>query len=200
MRILILDNYDSFVYNLVQFIGELGAEPFIRKNDCIGLDEIQHLNPCGIIISPGPGTPEKPRDIGICLDVIKANSRKTPTLGVCLGHQAIILAFGGKIVQAKSIMHGKTSEIVHNGTGIFKDIKNPLRVMRYHSLTADSDTFPHDNFTVIAKTTKEEEIFAVRHKEYPIYGVQFHPESIGTEDGKSIIKNFLEICNDKRSG
>jgi len=194
MRILVLDNYDSFVYNLVQYIGELGAEPLVYRNDAISLDEIQKLTPDGIVISPGPGTPEKTRDIGICLDVIKKFGRNTPVLGVCLGHQAIVHAFGGRIVQAKKIMHGKTSEISHGATDIFKGVKNPLNVMRYHSLIADSATFPSNQLKIIAKTKTEKEIFAVSHKNYPIFGVQFHPESIGTEDGKLVIKNFLEVC------
>lgn len=197
MRILVLDNYDSFVYNLVQYVGELEAEPLIYRNNSICLDEIQDLDPNGIIVSPGPGNPENARDIGICLDVIRELGERIPILGVCLGHQAIVYVFGGKIVQAKNIMHGKTSGINHDGNGIFKGIKNPLKVMRYHSLIADPDTFPHNKLKIIAKTVDRKEIFAVKHKKYPIYGVQFHPESIGTENGKLIIKNFLEVCNDQ---
>lgn len=194
MKILFLDNYDSFVYNLVQYIGEQGAEPLVYRNDSISLDKIRGLNPDGIIISPGPGTPENAKDIGVCLDVIKELGKGIPTLGVCLGHQAIVHAFGGKIVRADNIMHGKTSKIKHNEKGIFKGVKNPLKVMRYHSLIADSGTFPNKELEITAKTLKGGEIFAVRHKKYPIYGVQFHPESIGTGDGKLIIKNFLEVC------
>ena len=197
MKILVLDNYDSFVYNLVQYIGEIGAEPHVFRNDAITLKNIQDMNPKGIIISPGPGTPENPKDIGICMDVIKKVGKEIPILGVCLGHQAIVYVFGGKIVQAKTIMHGKTSEISHDGNSIFKGIKNPIQVMRYHSLIADSKFFPNDKLNIIAKTTDRNEIFAVMHKKYPIYGVQFHPESIGTENGKLLIRNFLEICNDR---
>lgn len=197
MKILVLDNYDSFVYNLVQYIGEIGAELHVFRNDAITLKNIQDLNPKGIIISPGPGTPENPKDIGICMDVIKKIGKEIPILGVCLGHQAIVYVFGGKILQAKTIMHGKTSEISHDGNSIFKGIKNPIRVMRYHSLIADSKFFPNDKLNIIAKTTDRNEIFAVMHKKYPIYGVQFHPESIGTENGKLLIRNFLEICNDR---
>lgn len=198
MKILVLDNYDSFVYNLVQYIGELEAKPFVNRNDSISLNEIQKLNPKGIIISPGPGNPENAGDIGICLDVIRELGEEIPILGVCLGHQAIVYAFGGKIVQAKKIMHGKTSKINHDGNGIFKEIKNPLKVMRYHSLIADPNTFPSKKLKITAKTIDRREIFAVKHKKCPIYGVQFHPESVGTEDGKLIIKNFLEVCNDQR--
>jgi len=197
MKILVLDNYDSFVYNLVQYIGEIGAEPCVFRNDAITLKNIQDMNPKGIIISPGPGTPENPKDIGICMDVIKKIGKEIPILGVCLGHQAIVYVFGGKILQAKTIMHGKTSEISHDGKSIFKGIKNPIQVMRYHSLIADSKIFPNDKLNIIAKTTDRNEIFAVMHKKYPIYGVQFHPESIGTENGKLLIRNFLEICNDR---
>ncbi len=199
MKILVLNNYDSFVYNLVQYIGELGATPLIYRNDSINLNEIQYLKPNGIIISPGPGTPGNPRDIGIGLDVIRILGKRIPILGVCLGHQAIVYSFGGKIVQAKRIMHGKTSQLSHDGDGLFKGVKKSLTVMRYHSLIADPDTFPHNKLRIISKTIDGKEIFAVKHKEYPIYGVQFHPESIGTEDGKLIIKNFLVICNDQRS-
>ena len=192
MRILVLDNYDSFVYNLVQYVGELGAEPLVYRNDSIRLKEIEGLGPDGIIISPGPGTPDKARDIGVCLDAIRKLGKKTPILGVCLGHQAIAHAFGGKIAPAQEIMHGKASEISHDGDGIFNGVKNPLKVMRYHSLIADSDTFPTNELKVVAR--RNDEIFALRHRNYPIHGVQFHPESIGTEDGKLIIKNFLEVC------
>lgn len=197
MKILILDNYDSFVYNLVQYVGEQGVKPFVYRNDSISLDEIKKLDLNGIIISPGPGNPENDRDIGICLDVIKEFGKKIPILGVCLGHQAIIYVFGGRILQAQKIMHGKSSIISHDETGILKGIRNPTKVMRYHSLIADPDTFPYDELKITAKTIDRKEIFAVKHKKYPIYGVQFHPESIGTKEGKLIIKNFLEVCNDQ---
>lgn len=199
MKILIIDNYDSFVYNLVQYVGEMEVKPLIYRNDSISLDEIHKLDPNGIIISPGPGNPGNDEDIGICLDVIKEFGKEIPILGVCLGHQAIVYVFGGKIVQAKKIMHGKISQMSHDENGILKGIRNPTEVMRYHSLIADPDTFPHNNLKIIAETIDRKEIFAVKHKKYPIYGVQFHPESIGTRDGKLIIKNFLEVCNDQRS-
>jgi len=195
MKILVLDNYDSFVYNLVQYVGEQGAKPLVYRNDAITIKEIRKLNPDGIIISPGPGTPEKGRDIGVCIDAIREFASNIPILGVCLGHQAIAHAFGGKIIQAKKVMHGKTSEIKHSGSGIFKGVKNPLKVMRYHSLIPDTTTFPN-NLEITARTIQDNEIFGLRDKTYRIYGIQFHPESIGTEDGKPIIKNFLEACND----
>ena len=197
MRILVLDNYDSFVYNLVQYIGEQQTEPLVYRNDSISLREIKNLQVRGIIISPGPGNPERVRDIGICLEVIKEYTGKIPLLGVCLGHQAIIHACGGKLKIAQRIMHGKTSEIQHHQKGIFFGVKNPLRVMRYHSLIADPSTFPNQTLKIIAKTIDYEEIFAVQHKTYPVFGVQFHPESIGTEEGKLIIRNFLRICHDQ---
>lgn len=195
MKILVLDNYDSFVYNLVQYIGEQGADPIVFRNDLKDLEGIRTASPDGIVISPGPGRPDIPRDMGICLDVIKELGKETPILGVCLGHQAIVHAFGGKIIQAKQIMHGKTSLINHDGTGLFHEVKSPLTVMRYHSLIADEETFPLDRLDIISRT-EDDEIFAVEHKEYPIFGVQFHPESIGTEQGKLVIKNFLGFCND----
>lgn len=197
MRILIIDNYDSFVYNLVQYVGELGAEPLVYRNDSPELENIGTLNVKGIVISPGPGTPEVQRDIGHCKDVIKKQSGKVPILGVCLGHQAIVNAFGGKIIRADRIMHGKTSYIAHDEDGLFRGVKNPLKVMRYHSLIADPDNFPSEELRIVSRTIKGDEIFAVRHKLHPVFGVQFHPESIGTEEGKSIIKNFLEVCDDR---
>ena len=151
------------------------------------------MGPNGIIISPGSGTPENAKDIGICLEAIQKLGKNTPILGVCLGHQAIAHAFGGKVVQASEIMHGKASEISHGGAGIFRGVKSPLRVMRYHSLIADPGTFPTNELKITARATGGA-IFALEHKKYPIYGVQFHPESIGTEGGKLIIKNFLGAC------
>ncbi|MFH1424336.1 MAG: aminodeoxychorismate/anthranilate synthase component II [archaeon] len=192
MKILVLDNYDSFVYNLVQYLGECGAEPVVYRNDKVSLSEIEELNPTGIVISPGPGSVENPRDFGVCGDVIK--KIKKPILGVCLGHQGIVHAFGGKIVLSKEVMHGKESVIEHDRRGIFKGVKNPLEVMRYHSLIASEENFPKE--LKITARTKEKEVFAVQHRKLPIYGVQFHPESIGTEEGMEIVKNFVEACND----
>jgi len=197
MKILIIDNYDSFVYNLFQYAGELGAEPLVLRNDAPELENVARLGISGIIISPGPGSPEVTRDIGHCKSVILEQADRLPILGVCLGHEAIVNVYGGKIVPALSVMHGKTSDITHNGRGIFQGVKNPLKVMRYHSLIADPETFPGNTLDIVSRTIEGDEIFAVQHKQYPVFGVQFHPESIGTEEGKTIVKNFLEICNDK---
>lgn len=194
MKVLVMDNYDSFVYNLVQYIGELGGEPLVYRNDEITLKEARKLNPKRIVISPGPGTPEDPHYFGVCSAILKNMSKNIPTLGVCLGNQGIISSFGGKIVRAKQLMHGKTSLIEHDGKGVFRDIKNPFSATRYHSLVGDRNSLP-SNIKVIAKAIDDEEIMGVRHIKYPITGLQFHPESILCEDGKKIIKNFLEGKN-----
>jgi len=190
MKILVIDNYDSFVYNLVQYLGELGADPVVYRNDKITVEKVQELKPDGIVISPGPGTVENSRDSGNFLEIIK--KVKKPIFGICLGHQGIAYAFNGKIRQSSEIMHGKTSVIDHNGSRLFKGVKNPLIGMRYHSLVVDESTFP-DCLNVTA-LTKDNEIFGLEHKKLPIFGIQFHPESIGTEDGKKILQNFLEVC------
>ncbi len=191
MKVLIIDNYDSFVYNLVQYIGELGAEVVIFRNDQVTLKQVQNLNPDRIVISPGPGNPEDEKYFGVCSGILRQISRKIPTLGVCLGHQGIIIAFGGKIVSARRIMHGKTSTIKHDGKGVFKDVQNPFTATRYHSLTGDQNTIP-SCLEVTAMSTDDGEVMGIRHIKFPIEGVQFHPESILCEDGKLIIKNFLE--------
>ncbi|MCX8177879.1 MAG: aminodeoxychorismate/anthranilate synthase component II [Candidatus Bathyarchaeota archaeon] len=191
MRVLVIDNYDSFVYNLAQYLGELGANPVVYRNNQITIKKALKLKPDRIIISPGPGTPEETRYFGACQQILRHISLKTPTLGVCLGHQGIIWTFGGKIVRAKRIMHGKTSLIEHDGQGIFKGIKNPVKATRYHSLVADKDTLP-SCFKITAMALDDGEIMGVRHRLYPIEGVQFHPESILTEQGKAILKNFLD--------
>ncbi|MCS7095827.1 MAG: aminodeoxychorismate/anthranilate synthase component II [Nitrososphaerota archaeon] len=191
MRVLVIDNYDSFVYNLAQYLGELGANPVVYRNNQITIKKALKLKPDRIIISPGPGTPEETRYFGACQQILRHISLKTPTLGVCLGHQGIIWTFGGKIVRAKRIMHGKTSLIMHDGQGIFKGIKNPVKATRYHSLVADKDTLP-SCFKITAMALDDGEIMGVRHRLYPIEGVQFHPESILTEQGKAILKNFLD--------
>lgn len=196
MKILIIDNFDSFVYNLVQYVGELKANPIVKRNNVVTINDIITLNPKGLIISPGPGTPSNPKDMGNNIQIIKYFYDKIPILGVCLGHQAIIYAFGGNIITAKHIMHGKTSEINHNKTSLFNNVMNPLTTMRYHSLIAEETSFPKKEFEITAKTLKDNEIFACQHKKYPVFGVQFHPESVGTYEGKKIIQNFLEICND----
>lgn len=187
--IIIIDNYDSFTYNLYQYIGEIYTDIKVVRNDQITVEAIGNMsNLEGIIISPGPGTPDK---AGICIDVIKKFSGKVPILGICLGHQAIGEAFGGNVVRAQNIKHGKTSIIKHNGEGLFKAVKNPLEVMRYHSLVVDKDTFPKE-LEITAVSLDDNVVMALKHKDYEVYGLQFHPESIITEEGKKIIKNFVE--------
>ena len=191
MKVLVIDNYDSFVYNLVQYIGELGAEIIVYRNDQVTLAQIKRLKPDKIILSPGPGTPEEERYFGVCTAILQDISREVPTLGVCLGHQGIINAFGGKIVSAKKLMHGKTCRIKHDEKGIFKGVRNPFTATRYHSLAGDKFSIP-SCLQVSALAIDDSEIMGVRHVEYPIDGVQFHPESILCEDGKLVMQNFLE--------
>ena len=186
--ILVIDNYDSFTYNLVQYLGELGEDLEVYRNDKITLDEITALAPDRIIISPGPGRPD---DAGISKEVIKTFGTETPILGVCLGHQSIAEVFGANVVRGSRIMHGKVSPVYHNGKDIFKGIPSPFIATRYHSLVVEPDSFK-DPLELMA-WTEEEEIMGLRHKEKPIWGVQFHPESILTEEGKNILKNFIEI-------
>lgn len=185
--ILMLDNYDSFTYNLVQYLGALGQDVRVFRNDKITLAKINKLKPKKIVISPGPGRPE---DAGISVALIREFSAKVPILGVCLGHQAIGFAYGGRIVNAKKLMHGKTSMIYHNAKTIFKGIPNPFEATRYHSLLVDRKTLP-DCLEIIA-WTKEKEIMGLKHKEFPLWGVQFHPESVLTKSGKDILSNFLK--------
>lgn len=186
--ILVIDNYDSFTYNLVQYLGELGQKLEVYRNDKVSLDVISKLNPKRIVISPGPG---RPKDAGISNAIIKKFGKKVPILGVCLGHQCIAEVFGGRIIRAKRIMHGKVSLIYHNNKGIFKGIKNPFEATRYHSLLVENKTFP--SCLKITARTKENEIMALAHKKFPILGVQFHPESILTHDGKRLLDNFLKL-------
>ncbi|MBS7645503.1 aminodeoxychorismate/anthranilate synthase component II [Candidatus Bathyarchaeota archaeon] len=190
MRILILDNYDSFVYNLAQYVGLLGAEPMVYRSDSISLSVVTGLAPDRIIISPGPGTPWS-RYFGLCGSVISELGRDTPILGVCLGHQGIIHTYGGRIVKARRIMHGKASMISHDGRGIFKGVPNPFEAARYHSLTADGRSIP-PCLEISATSMDDGEVMAVRHLEHPVAGVQFHPESILTESGLRILKNFID--------
>jgi anthranilate synthase component 2 len=189
--LLMIDNYDSFTYNLVQYFGELGADVCVYRNDQITLDEVVKLNPERIVISPGPCTPN---EAGISLEVIKHFAGKVPLLGVCLGHQSIGQAFGGKIVHAKEIMHGKTSMIHHNNVGVFAGLENPFEATRYHSLVIEKDSLP-DCLEITAWTENEkgelDEIMGVRHKTLDVEGVQFHPESILTQHGHDMLKNFL---------
>ncbi len=191
--LLMIDNYDSFTYNLVQYLGELGADVRVYRNDQITVDEIARLAPDHIVISPGPCTPN---EAGVSVATIKAFAGKIPLLGVCLGHQSIGQAFGGRIIHARQIMHGKTSMIYHNNAGVFHGLSNPFEATRYHSLVIEKDTLP-DCLEITAWTEapsgEMDEIMGVRHKEYAVEGVQFHPESILTEHGHALLKNFLEI-------
>jgi len=191
LKVLVIDNYDSFVYNLVQYIGELGGETTVYRNDQVNLKRLKELKPERIVISPGPGTPEEVRYFGVCTAILQSMSHEVPTLGVCLGHQGIIHAFGGKIVSAQRLMHGKTCAIKHDEKGIFKGVRNPFTATRYHSLAGERCSIP-PCLEVTAVAVDDGEIMGVRHTEYPIEGVQFHPESILCEDGKLIMKNFLE--------
>lgn len=188
--ILILDNYDSFTYNLYQLIGKLEKNIVVKRNDKITVDEIKRLQPDNIIISPGPGNPNNRKDFGVCGEVIKEFGGKIPILGVCLGHQGIFAAFGGKIKRSEPI-HGKLSKITHSKEGLFNDVENSLLATRYHSLICDEDSIP-DCIEVIAKT-EDGIIMAIKHVNSPIFGLQFHPESIGTASGVKLIKNFLEV-------
>ncbi len=192
--IFVLDNYDSFTFNLVQYLGELGAEPVTKRNDALTPEEVLALSPEGIVISPGPGVPEK---AGIAVALIQAAARaKVPLLGVCLGHQAIAVAFGGKVVRARRLMHGKTSMVRHDGTGVLAGLPSPFEAMRYHSLVAEARSLPKV-LAVSARSDEdggEPEIMAMAHRTLPIHGVQFHPESIGTEVGRTILGNFLQAC------
>jgi len=184
--ILMIDNYDSFTYNLVQYVGELGEELQVHRNDKITLEEIERLAPDYLMISPGPCTPN---EAGISMDAIRHFAEKIPIMGVCLGHQSIGQVFGGKVIRAERLMHGKTSEVLHDGKTIFQGIPSPFTAARYHSLIVEEASIP--SVLEVTARTAEGEIMAVRHREYPIEGVQFHPESIITQHGKQLLKNFL---------
>ena len=186
--LLVIDNYDSFTYNLVQYFGELGAEILVKRNDEITIDEIKALKPERICISPGPCTP---KEAGISNDVIRTFGESTPILGVCLGHQCMGDVFGGEVVRAGRLMHGKTSPIIHNGEGVFEGLPNPFEATRYHSLLVRRETFP-DVLQITAETA-EKEIMGLRHRKFPLHGVQFHPESILTQEGKRLLQNFLNL-------
>ena len=188
--ILIVDNYDSFTYNIVQYFGEMGADLLVKRNDEITLDEIEALKPTHIVISPGP---KAPRDAGISCGVIERFGPRTPIFGVCLGHQCIGEVYGGKVIRAARLMHGKTSPIRHDGTGVFAGLANPFEATRYHSLIVERATLPDALVITAAVEGNEDEIMGLRHKDYPIHGVQFHPESILTQTGKTILKNFLDL-------
>jgi anthranilate synthase/aminodeoxychorismate synthase-like glutamine amidotransferase len=184
--ILLIDNYDSFTYNLYHYLGELGAEVVVHRNDRITLDEIAALGPEKIVISPGPCTP---KEAGISCEAIRRFGAHTPVLGVCLGHQSIGAAYGAEIVRAPSVMHGKLSDVTHDGETIFRAVKNPFGAMRYHSLVIDPKTLPAE--LAVSAQTRDGVVMAVRHKRFPVEGVQFHPESILNEEGKKILQNFL---------
>ncbi|MBI3581396.1 MAG: aminodeoxychorismate/anthranilate synthase component II [Nitrospinae bacterium] len=187
--LLMIDNYDSFTYNLVQYFMELGEETVVRRNDAVTVEQVEALGPEYVVISPGPCTPN---EAGVSLAVVERLKGKIPILGVCLGHQSICQAFGGRIVKAERLMHGKTSQIEHDGRTIFKGIKNPFTATRYHSLVAEKGSLPPE-LEVSASDSQLHEIMAVRHTELPVEGVQFHPESVLTAEGKNILKNFLTL-------
>ena len=197
MKFLIIDNYDSFVYNIAQYLGELGVDCNVIRNDKITLEQIKKNKYDAIIISPGPGTPDEKKYFGVCSDVIKYMGPTTPILGVCLGHQGIIQAFGGKVTNAGCVRHGKTSPVEHTNSELFKDVKNPFQATRYHSLVGDKTIIP-DVLEVTAIASDDGEIMAIRHREYLIEGVQFHPESIMTGEGKKILANFIKQVKDKK--
>jgi anthranilate synthase/aminodeoxychorismate synthase-like glutamine amidotransferase len=188
--LLVLDNYDSFTYNLVQYLGELGESPVVKRNDEITVEDIGTMGVTRMVISPGPCTPS---EAGITVSAIRRWGKTIPTLGVCLGHQAIGEAYGGKVVRARTLMHGKTSHITHDGKGLFKNVPNPLEVMRYHSLIVETESLPAELEVLATSRDDSSEIHAIRHREHPVWGVQFHPESILTQNGKDILRNFLTL-------
>jgi anthranilate synthase/aminodeoxychorismate synthase-like glutamine amidotransferase len=190
--LLVLDNYDSFTYNLVQYFGELGTRPVVYRNDAITVDAVLALRPAAAVISPGPGVPA---EAGISVPLIRALAGQCPVLGVCLGHQAIAEAFGGRVVRAQRLMHGKVGQVAHDGDELFEGIASPFPAMRYHSLVAERDSLP-DQLVITAWSAdqpRKAEIMAMKHRDLPVYGVQFHPESIGTEAGKRLLENFLRV-------
>lgn len=189
--ILMIDNYDSFTYNLVQYISGFDEEVIVKRNDEIEISEIEKLDIDAIVISPGPGRPE---DAGLSVEIIKRFHKELPILGVCLGHQSIAYAFGGKIIHAKDLMHGKTSLITGDEKGVFKNIKKPVQVMRYHSLAVDKESLPEE--LEISAVADDGEIMGLRHKKYPVEGIQFHPESIMTPTGKRLLRNFINLAKE----
>ena len=190
--ILVIDNYDSFTYNLVQYLGELGADPVVRRNDAIGVEDVGELAPRAIVISPGPGTPAQ---AGVTVPVIRRWGARIPILGVCLGHQGIGEAYGGRVVRAAHVMHGKVSRIDHCGSGLFEGLPSPIAVMRYHSLTIDRGTLPAVLRVTATACGDPSEIHAVEHAEHPVWGVQFHPESVLTDHGKQMLAKFLSLAD-----
>lgn len=192
MKILVIDNYDSFVYNLAQLLGELGTEPAVLRNDKITLEDVVKMNPDAIVISPGPGHPADRKYFGVCTDVIRELGFRIPILGVCLGHQGIVDAFGGKVINAKKIRHGKTSLIQYSTDGLFEGVANPFKATRYHSLVADKNTLP-SCLEVTARALDDGEIMGIRHRHYLMEGVQFHPESVLTDEGRRMLLNFISM-------
>jgi anthranilate synthase/aminodeoxychorismate synthase-like glutamine amidotransferase len=191
--VFVLDNYDSFTYNLVQYLGELGAEIVVRRNDQVTVSEIENMSPERILVSPGPCTPQ---DAGISIELIRHFAGKVPMLGVCLGHQALGAAFGGKIVRAKTLMHGKTSSVKHDGRGLFAGVECPMTATRYHSLIVSEQSLPQE-LEVSAWTTEKDgtrTVMGLRHRKFPVEGVQFHPESVLTSEGKKLVENFLQLA------
>lgn len=188
--VVVIDNYDSFTYNLVQYLAELGAEPRVFRNDAIDLAGLRALAPRGVLVGPGPGRPE---DSGVSLDVVRTLGAEVPVLGVCLGHQAIGEAYGGRVVRAERLMHGRTSPVEHDGRGVFAGLPSPFTATRYHSLVVERESFPHDTLEISAWTA-ESEIMGLRHRTLPIEGVQFHPESFLTEHGHALLRNWLVGC------
>jgi anthranilate synthase component 2 len=189
--ILVIDNYDSFTFNLVQYLGELGAELVVKRNDELTVEDVGTLAPSAIVVSPGPCAPPQ---AGVSVPLIRRWGPIVPTLGVCLGHQAIGEAFGGRVVRARKVMHGKTSRVRHTAQGIFAGLPDPMQVMRYHSLTVDAKTLPPELEIVARDQEDEAEIHGLKHRQYPVWGVQFHPESIMTPDGKALLRNFLDLA------
>lgn len=186
--LLVIDNYDSFTYNLVQYFGELGADPVVKRNDALTPEEVEKLRPERIVISPGPGAPA---EAGISMEVIRRMGKTTPILGVCLGHQCIAEVYGGKVVRAERLMHGKTSPIRHDGTGVFAGLPNPFEATRYHSLIVEKTSVPA--CLRVTADTAEGEIMGLQHRQFPVHGVQFHPESILSREGKDLLRNFLAL-------
>lgn len=187
--ILLIDNYDSFTFNLYQYLGELGADLIVKRNDQVTIADIEEMKPEAIVLSPGPGRPE---NAGICVEVIKRFYKHIPILGICLGHQAIGYAFGANVVKAEKIMHGKVSALTHTADHLFQSLEQSIEVMRYHSLVIEKGTLPAD-FKVLAQSTDDHEIMALKHEHFPLFGMQFHPESVGTAAGKQLLENFLKV-------
>ncbi len=191
--IAVIDNYDSFTYNLVQYVGALGEDVIVRRNDAVTVDELRAMNPDGLLISPGPG---EPKDAGVSEDALRALSGVVPVLGVCLGHQALGEVFGGRVIRAPRLMHGKTSPILHKGRGLFAGLDNPFEATRYHSLIVERETLP-DVLEAVA-WTPEGELMGLKHKQHETWGVQFHPESVLTQQGMKLVENFLTLCRQQR--